>query len=153
MGEVIIVLNIYLGEFRRDCIVDVTFYFNRNKERDWFNRPEVKRIIYSVDKTVAVKDEYLESPVFGGMSPERLSCGCKAVILMECVPGANVYATKCGDNCVPEILEVASSKEVYVTLHHPIKFPDSGFEAKIMDSGKIIHTFKEWIDEYYKIRD
>ena len=72
------------------CIVQVTSYFNLFKKKEWFNRESVKRIIYNIDKTVAVKDEYLESPVFGGMAPERLSTGCKAVILMEVLDQANI---------------------------------------------------------------
>ena len=74
-------LYIYAGNgFKEDCIKNVNGYFNLNKKKEWFNREDVKRIIKGIDNTIAVKDEYLESPIFGGMSPERLSCGCKAVI-------------------------------------------------------------------------
>ena len=48
----------------------------------------------------------------GGMSPEKLSNGCKALILM--------------------------------------KFPDK-FDAIMMDTGKEIHSRKEFILEFYKI--
>lgn len=146
-------LNIYVGEFMDNCIINVTSYFNRNKKKDWFNLPVVKRIIKDIDNTIAIKDEYLESPVFGGMSPQGLSTGCKAVILMEVLDNVNIYATKCGNNCVNDILEIASRKDVTITLHHPMEFPKDGFTAKIMETNVIIHTWKEFIDEYYKVND
>jgi len=80
-----------------------------------------------------------------------LSTGCKAVILMESLDNVNIYATKCGDNCVPDILEIASRKDVIITLHHPMKFPKDGFVAKMIETGNIIHTQKEFVHEYYKI--
>lgn len=75
-------LYIHVGQVERECIRTIDPYFNRNKSKDWFNRDDVKRIIKNIDLSVAVKDEYIESPVFGGMSPTKLSTGCKAVILM-----------------------------------------------------------------------
>lgn len=48
-------------------IKNVNGYFISHKQRDWFNDSLVKKIIKDIDDTIAVKDEYLESPVFGGM--------------------------------------------------------------------------------------
>ena len=76
-------LNILFGDFTEDCIRNVTGYFNTMKQKAWFNDPFVKSIIKEVDSSDAIKDEYIESPVFGAMSPDRLSCGCKAVILLR----------------------------------------------------------------------
>lgn len=143
-------LHIHVTGFEPECIVQVTSYFNLFKKKEWFNREAVKRIIYNIDKTVAVKDEYLESPVFGGMAPERLSTGCKAVILMEVLENPNIYATKCGDNCVPDILEIAKRKDITITLHHCMKFPEF-FEAFIIETGRTVHSRKEFVNEYYKI--
>ncbi len=91
--------------------------------------------------------------MFGGMSPTKLSTGCKAVILMAVLEKPYIYATKCGDNCVPDILEIARNKDVHITLHHIMQFPKSGFEAVIAESGKKICTFGGFVDEYYRIRD
>lgn len=139
------------AEYEKGCIRNVDGYFNRNKEKDWFNKDTVKEIIKGIDNTIAVKDEYLESPVFGGMSPERLSSGCKAVILMEVLDNKNIYATHCGDNCAKYILEVAKRKDVTITLHHCMIFPegDFGVDVKMMSSGRIIRDRVGFIDEYY----
>ncbi len=146
-------LYIHVGQVERECIRTIDPYFNRNKSKDWFNRDDVKKIIKNIDLSIAVKDEYIESPVFGGMSPTKLSTGCKAVILMAVLEKPYIYATKCGDNCVPDILEIASNKDVHITLHHIMQFPESGFEAVIAESGKKVCTFGGFVDEYYRIRD
>lgn len=65
---------IYITTTESDNLIkEVNGYFNSHKKRDWFNSELVKKIIKDIDNTVAVKDEYMESPIFGGMSPDRLS--------------------------------------------------------------------------------
>lgn len=145
-------LKIHVTGYEPDCITQVTSYFNLFKKKEWFRNPVVKRVIKNIDNTIAVKDEYLESPVFGGMAPERLSTGCKAVILMEVLENPNIYATKCGDNCVPDILEIASRKDITITLHHCMKFPEK-FNAYIIETDKNITSRREFVHEYYKIND
>lgn len=144
-------LKINVGfDFKPDCVTDINMEFRLQKQKEWFNTDIVKKIIKGIDNTIAVKDEYLESPIFGGMSPERLSTGCKAVILMA-MTNAHIYATRCGNNCVPYILEVAKTKDVEITLHHCMDFPEDGWEALIIETGKVVKSEKEFIDEYYKI--
>ena len=65
-------LKVWVKGFRDDCIKAPGLYFNRVKKKEWFNRSDIKQIIKEIDNTIAVKDEYLESPVYGGMSPEIL---------------------------------------------------------------------------------
>lgn len=143
-------LKIHVTGYEDNCIVNVTGYFNVFKKKEWFNRDTVKRIIKNIDNTNAIKDEYLESPIFGGMSPERLSCGCKAVILLEVLDNPNVYATKCGDNCVPDILEIASRKDITITLHHLMMFPEK-FDAYIIETDTYIHSREEFFNNYVKV--
>ena len=131
---------------------NVKSWFNGLKNKDWFNDEFVKEIIKGIDDTVAVKDEYLESPVFGGMSPERLSGGCKAVILMYELD-VPVYATKCGDNCSPYILKVAEKKDITICLHHCLMGWGRDFDATFIETGVVTHTIKEYVYEYYRIRN
>lgn len=144
-------LNVWVKGFRKDCIITPGMYFNREKEKDWFNREDVREVIKEVDNTIVVKDEYLESPVFGGMSPDRLSQGCKAVILLYINPKCNVYASRCGDNCFPSILRLAEKTDVVITLHHMPNLPLTGFKAKMLDSGLIVNGWKELFYEYGRI--
>lgn len=49
-----------------NLIKNVNGYFDSHKKKDWFNNDLVKKVIKDIDNTIAVKDEYMESPVFGG---------------------------------------------------------------------------------------
>ena len=131
------------------CINQIDSFFNRNKEESWFSNPVVQRIIRNIDKTEVVQGEVLKSPVFGIMAPDRLSTGCKATILLEMIPEVNVYATRCGDNCVADILEIASRKDITITLHHCMRFPDTGFSAVVLENGHLVHSHAEFVDEFY----
>lgn len=141
-------LKIHLKGFPDNCIKNIDGYFNMEKDRDWFNRPDVKRIIKNIDNTIAVKDEYLESPVFGGMAPDRLSKGCKGVVMLAVLDDINLYATGWGDNCAPEILEVAKYKDIEITLHRLMRFPEP-FEIYLVDYDKTITTMGEFYFAFY----
>lgn len=145
-------LKINVVGLPESCIERIDCYFNMFKKKEWFDNLVVRRVIKNIDRTEVVKGEYLESPAFGGMSPDRLSTGCKAVILMETLDNPDIYATHCGDNCVEDILEIASRKDVTITLHHYMKFPDSGFEALMLNSGKMVNSMEEFVYEYYKCK-
>lgn len=145
-------LYIHLDEVRTPrFLMDIDGYFNRNKEKKWFNDPYVKKIIKEIDNTVAVKDEYLESPVFGGISPVQLSTGCKALILAYEVNEV-IYATRMGDNCVPLLLDMAEKKDVHIMLRHCLPMP-YGIPLKIMfiDTNKIVTNYDDYVTEYYTI--
>lgn len=145
-------LYIHLDEVRTPrFLMDIDGYFNRNKEKKWFNDPYVKKIIKEIDNTVAVKDEYLESPVFGGISPVQLSTGCKALILAYEVNEV-IYATWMGDNCVQLLLDMAEKKDVHIMLRHCLPMP-YGIPLKIMfiDTNKIVTNYDDYVTEYYTI--
>ncbi len=144
-------LKIWVDGFKDGCIKDPNSYFNLHKKKDWFNRQDIKEVIKEIDNTIAVKDEYLESPIFGGMAPERLSSGCKAVILLYVNPLCNVYASRCGDNCVPSIVRLAEKTDVIITLHHMMVFPEK-FEAVMLDTETAVHSRREFYLEYGRIK-
>ena len=121
------------------------------KKTEWFEREDVRRVIRNIDKTEVIDGECLRSPVFGTISPERLSTVCKATILMIMYDKYKVYATKCGDNCAPDILEIARTKDLTIVLHHIMRFPEP-FEAIVTDSGVKVQTLGEFVDEFYKFR-
>ena len=50
-----------------------------------------------------------------------------------------------------DILEIAKRKDITITLHHPMDFPEEGFEAYIVETDKWVHSGKEFILEYYKV--
>lgn len=140
-------LKIWLGDFKKGCIKDPNGYFNISKKREWFDRQDVKDIIKAIDNTEVVDGEYLNSPIFGGISPDRLSSGCKCLILLTINPLCNIYASRCGDNCAGYILDLAEKTDVIITLHHAMMFPRD-FEGIILDTNKRVHSRKDYMDEY-----
>lgn len=149
-------LTIYVGQgFRDDCITEVKAYFGRKRSQwnNWFNQEKVKEIVKEIDNTIAIKDSYLESPVFGAISPDMLSSGCKGLILLQVMDDINLYATRCGDNCVPQLLRIAQEKDIRITLHHCMQFPDV-FPCKVViaESGKEVSGRREFVNEFYKYR-
>jgi hypothetical protein len=142
------VLKLRFGEFTDDLIYNVRGYFSAQKKRDWFNDPVVKKIIKDIDNSIAVKDEYIESPVLGAIPPDRLSDGCKAVILMQVLDKPHIYGSRCGDNCVPSILDIAESKDITLTLHHAMRFPDK-FKAYLVESDEYVYSWYDFKWAYY----
>lgn len=140
-------LKIWVAGFREGCIKNPGSYFNRYKKKEWFNREDVKEVIKEIDTSVAIKDEYIESPVYGGISPRDLSQGCKSVILLYINPTCNVYATRCGDNCFPAIMRLAEKTDVVITLHHVPVLPRP-FKALMMDTGIEVNSPEEFVTEF-----
>ena len=135
-----------------NTIISIDATFNFRKKQDWFKRDDVRRVIKNIDLTDVIDGECLRSPVLGVISPERLSTGCKAVILMIMYPQYKIYATKCGDNCSDDILKISSHEDRTIVLRHIMEFKEP-FIATIVESGKVVHNMKEFIDEFYKYRN
>lgn len=131
-------LKIWLGPFRKNCIINPSGYFDDHKKPEWFNDPWVKEVIKKIDHVDAIKDEYMVSPILGVMTPMHLSSGCKSLILLRQNPMCNVYATRCWDNCAKYILDLAEDRDVMVTLHHTMLFPRD-FNGVVLDTGEEFH--------------
>lgn len=101
-------LYVRTGKFTKDCITQVSEFFDLFKKKEWFEDEFVRKVIKGIDKSEVIKGEYIESPVFGGMPPQYLSSGSKALILMKMQPDLVVYATRCGNNCAPYLIELAT---------------------------------------------
>lgn len=62
--------------------------------------------------------------------------------------------TNCGDNCAKWILKIAEEKNLTITLHHYLDFSrdfdknPNEFKIKLLNSGKIITSFKEYAIEF-----
>lgn len=143
-------LKVSLEDLNDSVCTTIDSTFNYYKKPEWFDRDNVREVIAGIDKTTVVEGEFLRSPVLGAMSPDRLSTGCKAVILMI-LNDYKVYATRCGDNCSEYILKAAENKDITIVLHHVMKFKEP-FEIYVCESGKTVRTMEEFINEFYTYR-
>ena len=86
------------------------------------------------------------SPVLGAISPEKLSGGVKALILMY-AQNKPVWATACGDKCAKWIVKIAEKKDITIVLGHRMHFPGV-FEAISLDTGEAIHSDRDFVIQY-----
>lgn len=56
-----------------------------------------------------------------------------------------IFNAACGDNCTKWILKIAEGKNLTINLRHIMDFGDEPFEAKILNTEKIVHNMFEFI--------
>ena len=130
-------LNIYFGEMP-EAIYNTNVYFNNTYKDSWITNQLTKDIIKAVDKSDVIDENTIMSPLFGNMSPKRLSGGVKTLILIAFDKEKIFNASTCGDNCAEWILKIAEKRKVIINLHHLMDFGSKSFKAKILNTNKII---------------
>ena len=139
-------LNIYLGEMD-GAIYHPPTYFDNTYEDDWIVDPLTVAMIKDVDKSEVVGAHLIESPVLGPISTKELSGGVKTLILMAFDQSGKIFnASACGDNCAKWILKIGETKNLTINLRHIMEFGKSEFEAKILNTGEIVHNMAEFVD-------
>lgn len=94
-----------------------------------FPNPLTKDIIKAVDNSEVIDDKTIMSPIFGNMSPKKLSGGVRTLLLIAFDKKKVFNASTCGDNCAEWILKIAEDRKVVINLHHLlIVFIDEGAE-------------------------
>lgn len=140
-------LNIIFGDCK-DVIYNTSVFFKNVYEDEWLLEEDTKQMIMDIDKSKVISAKAIESPVLGGIPPTSLSGGVKALILIDHMPDKIFNASNCGDNCAPWLLKIAEKKDVTINLRHLMNFGTDNFEAKIVNTGKIVHSAKEYLIEY-----
>ena len=87
------------------------------------------------------------SPIFGNMSPKKLSGGAKTLLLIAFDKKKVFNASTCGDNCAEWILKIAEERKVVINLHHLMDFGQEPFRIKIMNTNKIVISMAELVLE------
>ena len=77
--------------------------------------------------------------------------GVKTLMLMAFDENERVFnASACGDNCSKWILQIGEAKELTINLRHIMNFGKDAFEAKILNTGQIVHNMKEFVEIMYR---
>ena len=130
-----------------EAIYNTNVYFNNTYKDSWITNQLTKDIIKAVDKSDVIDENTIMSPLFGNMSPKRLSGGVKTLILI-CFDKKNIFnASTCGDNCSEWILRIAQKRKVVINLHHLMDFGPKPFKAKILNTNKIVKNMAELVFE------
>lgn len=137
-------LNIFFGNMP-DAIYHPPVYFDNQYEDEWITAPISVEMISDIDKSKVIGPHLIDSPVLGPISTKELSGGVKTLILLSFDTSGKVFnASACGDNCAKWILKIASNKDLTINLRHVMDFGDTPFEAKILNSGDIVHNMSEF---------
>ena len=139
-------LSIYLGQMD-EAIYYPPVYFDNQYEDEWITEPLTIEMIKDVDKSEVVSPHLIESPVLGPISVKEISGGVKTLILMAFDETRKVFnASACGDNCAKWILEIGKRKDLTINLRHIMNFGKEDFEIKILNTGKMVHNMKQFIE-------
>ena len=144
-------LNVYFGDML-DAIYNTNVYFNNTYKDSWITNPLSKEMIKAVDKSDVIDERTISSPVFGNMSPKKLSGGVKTLLLIANDPNKIFNASTCGDNCAEWILKIAKMKEerhqkVVINLRHLMDFGKGEFKIKVLNTGKIVKNMGDLVAE------
>lgn len=140
------VLSIYFGdhiEKKGYTVYDTNLYFNNTYKDSWIIKPLSKDIIKSVDSSDVIDAKTIESPIFGKMSPKKLSGGVKTLLLIANDKNKIFNASTCGDNCAEWILKIAEDRKVEINLYHLMDFGADDFKIKVLNTGKIVKNMAE----------
>ncbi len=139
-------LNIYLGKME-EAIYYPPAYFDNRYEEEWITDPLSKEMIKDVDQSVVVGPRLIDSPVLGAISVKELSGGVKTLILLAFDESNQIFnASACGDNCAKWILKISQKKDLTINLRHLMDFGEKEFEAKILNTGDIVHNMSEFVN-------
>ena len=147
-------LNIVFGDIENSIFHPLT-YFDNQYEDEWITNPLSVEMIRDIDQSEVISAYLIQSPVLGAISPKEISGSVKTLILMAFDDTGKIFnASSCGDNCAKWIVDIGTRKELTFNLHHVMDFSTAGmFEAYMVNTGKIVHGYKEYLDEAFQIKE
>ena len=140
-------LNVYFGDMP-EAIYNTNVYFNNTYKDSWIVKPLSGEMIKAVDQSEVIDERTISSPVFGNMSPKKLSGGVKTLLLIAFDNSQKIFnASTCGDNCAEWILKIAQDKKVVINLRHLMDFGEGEFKIKVLNTNKIVKNMGELVWE------
>ena len=139
-------LNIYFGDMP-ESIYNTNVYFNNTYKDRWITTPFSKEVIKAVDQSEVIDEKTILSPVFGNISPKKLSGGVKTILLIAYDKTKIFNASTCGDNCAAWILQMAEKRKIVINLRHLMDFGKGEFKIKVLNTCKIVKNMGELVLE------
>lgn len=130
-----------------EAIYDPNVYFNNTYKDAWITKPLSVEMIKAVDKSDVIDERTILSPIFGNMSPKKLSGGVKTLMLIAYDRSKVFNASACGDNCAEWILKIAQKEKIVINLHHLMDFGKGEFKIKVLNTNKIVKNMSELVLE------
>ncbi len=138
-------LKVYFG-FRDDEVYNTAMFYENQYDKNWVTDDFARRIIKDIDDSEVIAPDVIQNEIFGTFTSVELSAGVKTLLLIKNFPNKIFNISNCGDNCAKYILELASDRDIKVTLHHAMDFGEN-FAIKVINDRrrKVITDPKEYI--------
>lgn len=128
---------------------------------EWFNDPRVIKIIETIDKNeVRILEPYdpskpdyanyvIVSPVFGYITPDEISTGCKTLILSIMRGKENTYSTlRMGENVAKLMVELAKDMDITICAETSYFFDG---DVHILNDNSYTHSSIEYMNKFLEI--
>ncbi len=147
-------LKIVFGDVE-NAIYHPPTYFDNTYLEEWITDPMTVAMIKDVDQSDVLGPRVIDSPFLGSISVKEISGGVKTLILMRFDDSGKIFnASACGDNCAKWIVEIGKIKDLTINLHHIMDFSScKDFSAYIINTGKNVNSFDEYINEAFQIEE
>ncbi len=147
-------LKIIFGE-TAGAVYHPPTYFDNRYEDEWITDPLSVEMIKDIDNSDVISAHLIQSPVLGAIPVKDISGGVKTLILMAFDLSGKIFnASACGDNCAKWIVKLGSQKDLTINLHHVMDFSGvTDFEALIVNTGKTVHSYEEYLKEALTIKE
>ena len=139
-------LNVYFGDMP-EAIYNTNIYFNNTYKDNWITKQLSIEMIKAVDHSDVIDEKTIYSPIFGNMSPKKLSGGVKTLMLIAYDRTKVFNASTCGDNCAEWILKIAEKRKIVINLRHLMDFGTGEFMIKVLNTGKIVKNMGDLVLE------
>lgn len=141
-------LTVYFGHLD-DELYYVDSYFDNCYEESWFSSDLAKRIMKEIDRVYECNGLSFTAKHFVDglpvvLSPDKLSSGTKALLIMLNTDEPFVCASRCGDNCIPFLLEIAHQKPISITINNSFS-PQPDFTFFSVNDNKIYNTYEDFV--------
>jgi hypothetical protein len=147
-------LKILFGD-SAEAVYHPPTYFDNRYEDEWITEPLSVQMIKDIDQSEVVGTHLIQSPVLGSIPVKEISGGVKTLILMAFDQSGKIFnASACGDNCAKWIVKIGKEKDLTINLHHVMDFSGiSDFEALILNTGKMVWNYEEYLKETLSIKE
>ena len=139
-------LKLYIGRLGNE-LYSSDDYFKNAVDTDCILTDFGRRVIKEVDKSEVFDRNVIISPVLGGIPPESLSGGTKALLTLYSEDDIVFRLSAMGDNCLPFLAEIAEKKDITLSTEEirPLFNNSMLNEVYIMNDGSIVHDMNELI--------
>lgn len=126
-----------------------TLWFDNQGGEEYIQGEIERRIIKSIDNTDVLDGGVLKNPDYGLCTPKDISGTAKTLILINNEPGYYYNGAHMGENAAPWLLEIGSSKDIFIRSGYRIPF-EPGFKIIIDNDQSTVTDEGEYVDKYLR---